>query len=640
MPPAAFRSSAEEGEGRDSREIPVEAVVDRLIQLSPERLIDQMGPAFVISADRYLRLLDAPLVRRLPIIRNLVAYRQKSPAEAVTLAANYLGHLVQRLLEMIYFLADLQGTLSPAVFLDRVGQTIVNATRTPAKRLLWTGSAFLFLFLVVNAVGVLEPFRGFVDRLQRLLGWPVIVLGVICLGFWWLGSWLRKIANQSADFCERVAEAQFAAQTKNLKSRRREQDAQFLAERVIDPELLLRSSDDRLPEVYRRPGGPEKSASGEDLLENRELVFLRNIRLLYQDYLDGSPFHRSDTKASVQLLGNLALTNLRRSHLGHLLREGRALDRLDLNRAGRILGGPYLWFNYITRMIVQETAILLLDYNRNAVPRDRLACSSAADREAFRDWLSRRLRIEPEEVELPEPVASPGPGRAAPPPFSRPEAREFLETVEFTAMDFLADDPQRDEVIRARFGPQVAALVARPPAERPPGVPQLAPRTAALPADDQPFARTTLGGRIVSCRSSPGRGLIRARRDLAAAIYRLIHEILHPRRAGGDPAGRLLGGPPQDPPDAQAGFHGIPLAAGAVRRGVPGAVAAHGRPGIEMESLMEHDLDFIGATRQDRSSPSRSAAAIGCSSGSAAGCTTSAGPSTTCRSSWRGRCPT
>ena len=161
--------------------------MDRLIQLSPERLIDQMGPGFVTSADRYLRLLDAPLLRRLPMIRNLVAYREKSPAEAVTLAANYLGHLIQRFLDMVYFLADLQGTLSPPVFLDRLGATIVNATRTPAKRLLWMGSAFLLLFLIVNALPFPVPFRGFVDQLQNLLGWPVIVLGVICLGFWLLG---------------------------------------------------------------------------------------------------------------------------------------------------------------------------------------------------------------------------------------------------------------------------------------------------------------------------------------------------------------------------------------------------------------------------------------------------------------------
>ena len=73
------------------REIPVEAVVERLIQMTPERLLDRMGPAFVTSVDRYLRLLDLPLIRRLPGFRNLVAYREKSPAESVALAANYLG---------------------------------------------------------------------------------------------------------------------------------------------------------------------------------------------------------------------------------------------------------------------------------------------------------------------------------------------------------------------------------------------------------------------------------------------------------------------------------------------------------------------------------------------------------------------
>ena len=191
------------------------------------------------------------------------------------------------------------------------------------------------------------------------MGWPVIILGVVCLVFWLLGAWFRKIANQSADYCERMVEAQFAAHTKSLKSRRRDQDAQFLPSGSSTPSCCSASSDDR----HRRAGPTPRAtksrrSSGPGWFENRELAFLRNVRLLYQDYLDGSPLHRSDTKASVQLLGNLALGNLRRSHLGHLLREGRTIDRLDLSRAGGLFGGPYLWFNYITRMLVQETALL------------------------------------------------------------------------------------------------------------------------------------------------------------------------------------------------------------------------------------------------------------------------------------------
>ena len=313
----------------------------------------------------------------------------------MALAANYLGHLIQRGLDVVYFFADLHGTLSPPVFLDRLGATIVNATRTPAKRLLWLGSAFFFLFVIVNALSFLKPLRGVVDKLQTLMGWPVIILGVICLVFWYLGAWFRKIANQSADFCERVVEAQFATHTKNLKSRRRDQDAQFLAERVIDPELLLRASDDRPIEPAGRAGDDDGERRGRDLFENRELAFLRNVRLLYQDYLDGSPLHRSDTKASVQLLGNLALGNLRRSHLGHLLRESRTIDRLDLSRSGGLFGGPYLWFNYITRLLVQETALLILDYNRHAVPLDRLACSPDAVRREFPDVAGRPAQDRP-----------------------------------------------------------------------------------------------------------------------------------------------------------------------------------------------------------------------------------------------------
>ena len=116
-------------------------------------------------------------------------------------------------------------------------------------------------------------------------------------------------------------------------------------------------------------------------------------------------------------------------------------------------------------MIVQETAILILDYNRHAIPLDRLACCPPKARLAFASWLASRLRIEPDQIQLPAPPATEASsgaadamGRVEP---VRPEASEFLETVEFTAIDFLADDPQRDAAIQARFGPQVAELVRR-----------------------------------------------------------------------------------------------------------------------------------------------------------------------------------
>jgi hypothetical protein len=606
------------------REIPVEAVVERLIQMTPERLLDQLGPAFVRAVDRYLRLLDLPLIRRLPVIRNLVAYREKSPAEAVALAANYLGHLIQQALDVVYFFADLHGTLSPPVFLDRLGATIVNATRTPAKRLLWLGSAFLFLFLIVEAVSFLKPFRGIVAKLQALMGWPVIILGVICVAFWLLGAWFRRIANQSADFCERVVEAQFATHTKSLKSRRRDQDGQFLAERVIDPELLLRSADDRLPQPDQISHDGETRQDAPTWFENRELAFLRNVRLLYQDYLDGSPLHRSDTKASVQLLGNLALGNLRRSHLGHLLREGRTIDRLDLSRSGRLFGGPYLWFNYITRMLVQDTAILILDYNRHGVPIDRLACSPDAVREKFRDWLADRLKIEPEEVWLPEPRTSRAAGGhaasselgpddvrvgCAPQLDASPrkEAGSFLETVEFTAVDFLADDAERDAEIHARFGPQVAELVRR---DRQQNV-----RRAfrSFPLHELPLASRTInpfavyemylaGGRIVLLPFYAARILGRSILLGIQSIYRVVHQILHPdvdqeREVPSDTYWAALRKIHRMRKPVFMGSLWLRARFDVEYLGLPLPSAP---PGLAGQAVMDADLDYIGATRRDR----------------------------------------
>lgn len=621
LPAETFDGEDEGGGGRAGREIPVEALVDQMIQLSPERLVDRMGPGFVTSADRYLRLLDAPGFRRLPVIRNLVAYRQKSPAEAVALAANYVGHLIQRLLEVVYFLADLQGTLSPPIFLDRLGAAIVSATRTPAKRLLWMGSAFLLLFLIVNGVAFFRPLRGFVDRIQNLLGWPVIALGAVCLVFWTLGSWFRKIANQSADFCEKVVEAQFAAQTKNLKSRLHDEDARILAARVIDPEIRLRSSDDLNPELYRRTGDDGSTPPGPGWLENRELVFLHNIRLLYQDYLDGSPFHRSDTKASVQLLGNLAITNLRRSHLGHLLREGRALDRLDLNRAGQLLGGPHLWFTYITRMIARETAMLLLDYNRHAIPAERLACSSPRTRRDFQNWLARRLRISPEEVVLPPLTVKPPEGETAAgagegagtggclasAETRRIEAEAFLETVEFTAMDFLADGPDRDADIQARFGPQVAELVRR---DRQQNV-----RRAfrSFPLHELPLEQRTINpyaiyqtylsrGRIVFLPFLVAAGLGKALGVAVKGTCGVVYEILHPRVDQDEdiPSDTYWAALRKIHRMRKPAFMGSLWLRARFDVEYLGLQLPSAPTEIASQSLLESDLDFIGASRQDR----------------------------------------
>ncbi len=604
---------------RETREIPVEALVDRLVRLTPETLLDRMGPEFTASVDSYIRVLDVPLVRRLPLIRGLVAHREKSPAEAVALAANYVGFAIQRGLDLIYFLADLQATLSPAIFLDRLGLTMVNATRTPAKRLLWLGSAFLGLFVVVNVVGFLSLFRPFADAVQKRLGWPVIVLGVVCLGIWALGSWLRRIANQAADFSERIVDAQFASQTKAVKARRADRDGRFLAERVVDPELALRAADDRDPSLYRAAAAAALDGDGDDRRRyaNRELTFLRTVRLLHQDYLDGSPFHRGDVKTSAQLLGNLALSNLRRSRIESAPGEDRALGRLDLSRAGGLLGGPYLWFNYVTRIIVQETAILLLDYNAHAAPQERLACSPPDRRRAFQEWLGRRLRIPTDEVDLPEPsVAEPMDVHEPAPPSRRGARRygapDFLETVEFTAIDFLADDPARDAEIAERFGPQVARLVAddrRQTVRR---------AFRSFPLEELPAAQRTVnpyafyearlsGGRIVFLPMVVAWSFLQSVLAAARAIHQGVRQILDPR----------VDLRPDVPADSYAAarrkihrmrkpvFMNLLWLRARLDVEYLGLQLPTAPPALGFDSTLEADLDFIGGSRRDRAAAER-----------------------------------
>ena len=421
-----------------------------------------------------------------------------------------------------------------------------------------------------------------------------------------------------------MVEAQFAAHTKNLKSRRRDQDAQFLAERVIDPELLLRSSDDRAvaPEGPGHDDGDVDGRPAQFLFENRELAFLRNVRLLYQDYLDGSPLHRSDTKASVQLLGNLALSNLRRSHLGHLLREGRSLDRLDLSRSGGLSAGLSLVQLHHPDARPGDGPLDpgLQPPRDPAGPVGVLAGAGRAARSAT-GWPagSRSTRMKsgcPSPRELSARHGRDGSrsdhrrsacDRTALP--AAPGSRRFLETVEFTAVDFLADEADRDAEIRFGSAPQVAELARRrPPAERPPGFPELpAPRAAAWPRTINPyiFYENYLSpeGGSPSCPSS-WPAVWAGQPGLAVrGIYRVVGEILHPQVDQDRKSSR-----PDTYWAALRKIHRMrkPVFMGSLwlraRFDVEylGLALPTAPPGIAAESLMENDLDFIGATRQDR----------------------------------------
>jgi hypothetical protein len=189
----------------------------------------------------------------------------------------------------------------------------------------------------------------------------------------------------------------------------------------------------------------------------------------------------------------------------------------------------------------------------------------------------------------------------------RAEAEAFLETVEFTAMDFLADDPQRDETLLARFGPQVAELVRR---DRQQNV-----RRAfrSFPLHELPLARRTINpflfyetylsrGRIVFLPFIMVGAVAKMLGVSVRGVYRVVREILHPRidREQEVPSDTYLA--------AHRKIHRMrkPVFMGSLwlrarfdveYLGLPLPTAP---PGIAAESLMESDLDFIGASRQDR----------------------------------------
>ena len=126
------------------RDLYAEEVVRELVEMTPERLVQRMGPGFPETINRYVRMLDLPILRRLPGLRVLIAFRARGPGEVAALTTNYVGYLLQGVLDIGYFLADLQGTISGPIFIDRLGALLVSATARNARRLILFGLAVFY----------------------------------------------------------------------------------------------------------------------------------------------------------------------------------------------------------------------------------------------------------------------------------------------------------------------------------------------------------------------------------------------------------------------------------------------------------------------------------------------------------------
>jgi hypothetical protein len=167
---------------------------------------------------------------------------------------------------------------------------------------------------------------------------------------------------------------------------------------------------------------------------------LERVVLLYRDSLDGAMFVDNDNRTTGQLLGNPAVKQFLRLSLRIGRKQVKALRFLDLERQKALFGGPYLWFNFISRAVAHNVACLLVDYNRHAIPLDELSLAPEDVRRRYERWLTTRTATNALPDDAPADT----------------DERAFLTTA-FTALHFLDFDPQRDREVEERFGPQMLA---------------------------------------------------------------------------------------------------------------------------------------------------------------------------------------
>ena len=445
-------------------EIHLEEVIQGFLDCDVPTVVSHFGYDGTKRIARWLRFLDVPLIRSLPVIRRLVpAGRIPDHPEAVAAAVRATGRVLQDVLGGLKFWGDLAGVTTGPQVLDRLASTIIAATKRPAARLLMFGGMFLFLKgLVAFLVQVFELQEGYFEAafrfLAKVLGTPLLILGSICLVFLLTGKWFKKIAGEALDVYLRTADAHFYSLLKLWKVKRGEKNLRSLYRSVFLPEVDIRPGGEAPEENWLqflcRPFAFEHSLTQDqgEKVDERFVCFRADrdlVTLLYRDFLDGGRgpiLQRLDDKTSVQLLGNLVVQEIRVQTLGLTKKELRKLEWLDLAKDRILTLGPYFWFRFITESLAIEAAKLVMEYNTSCIPlaERELASSERLER------LDRFLALREGRWD-----------RAAEQRSARAMQRlgEPLTTQYFSALDFLTVDRERQENIRKQFGDQVLGAV-------------------------------------------------------------------------------------------------------------------------------------------------------------------------------------
>ena len=463
-------------------EITADALLQRMSAATPEQLETEYGSDFVQRASRAVRTFSRAPIRWLPVIRRYVPRLSPTMSDAdVTVAASrQASRELKRQRDRALWIADLHGTVTPAEFVDRVGNALVRGSSRPAYRLLLFGTFYLLVQLLLSlgaapshpthadtAPAAVEsadhaqdggetpsvapaPPGGWLHRVSRWLesyvGTTLLILGSICLIILSIGWWLRRVAGQATSFYEQLAHANFLALTEAFKGRNLEHDSAVLDRRVLRPEDALVGRVSTEWDFDRRAAfqsfveswlvKPHAGLSDRDVNETME-----RVALLYRDNLDGALFGESDARTTSQLLGAPAIAQMRAWSQRMGKKENKALARLDLAGGRSTIRGPYLWFSFVCKAMSQTCARLIDDYCRHAVPLGERVLLPDGERLSFEQWLHRQPRTMSDS--------------ASERPSTRSSGERDYITNEFTALHFLDDDPHRDAEVATLFGDDV-----------------------------------------------------------------------------------------------------------------------------------------------------------------------------------------
>jgi hypothetical protein len=446
--------------GPTGRDLDVDEVCRSLRAVDGRSVAALIGTDFAERVSASLRVFRLPGLRRLPVVRFVLdPSGAPDPLETTARLAHVLGDGLALGQRAINWFADLHGTITGAQFLDRLGMQLVKATVRPAKRVALALVVVGTLWLFVSIVDTRDQFAGLTQAARNFVTIPLLLVGLACSIPLVLGVWFRRIAGQAVDFYDRVAEAQFLALTEIEKEKSAPRDLAFLAERVLVPEIRLRhdpgSETEKLlrRSVLSGPDGLRELMS--ETREGLDASVCQTMLLFYREFLDGAYFHRNDTKIANLLVGNLTLENVRRHRLAFDKKRKKRLDRLDIGRGRGGVTGPFVWFNFITHSVAQQTARLVIEYNQHAIPREEQEDAAREDKDLQSEWLERRLRLSAARRRG-GPVK--GASRAEIVGGSSRGTLSFRSTY-FNSLHFLTADRERDAEVRVRYGDRIVEMM-------------------------------------------------------------------------------------------------------------------------------------------------------------------------------------